>query len=99
MLPGLDLGRFRRDWSLGLAVRRLWFSGRAADRLAHGFRIGPLDTIHRTALDGDALHIAPLREVIVDRVTLGRTVVPHDQGVRRPVMPELILRHRRLLEQ
>src|SRR4051812_14544058 len=93
----LDLGCFRRDRGLWLAVRGLRLAGASSDRLADGFRIGTLDTIHRAALDGDALHVAALRKVVVDRVVLGRPVVPHDQGVRRPVMPELIFGDRRLL--
>src|SRR3982074_762222 len=71
----------------------------APDDLAHVVRIGAFDACHRPALDGDALHVAALWEVVVDCVMLGRAVVPHDQRVRRPVMTELIFGYLRLLEQ
>ena len=89
-MPRSDLGRFRRSGCLRLAVRGFWLARDAPYRLAHALRIGAFDAFHCAALDGDALHIASLREIVVDRVVLGRAVVPNDQRVRRPVVTELI---------
>src|SRR6516164_10200641 len=55
-------------------------------------------TSHRATFDGHPLHVAALRIIVVHRVVLGRAVVPHRDGVRRPVMTELIFRHEGLAE-
>ena len=67
--------------------------------LAHAVRIGALDAGHGPAPYGHPLHVAPLRVIVVDRIVLGRAVVPHGDGVRRPVMAELIFGDQRLVEQ
>src|SRR5262245_60267908 len=65
-------------------------------RAANGRRVGAGDAGHGAALDRDALHVAALRIIVVDRVVLGRAVVPHRDRVRRPMMAELIFRDQRL---
>src|SRR6516162_3300351 len=93
-----DLACFRRDRCQRLASLVGRTTGSASDGLAHRFWIGAFDAIHRSTLNGNALHVAALREVVVNRVMLGRAVVPHDQRVRRPVMTKLIFGNLRLLE-
>src|SRR6516225_2335813 len=51
---------------------------------------------HRSAFDGYPLHVAALRIIVVHRVVLGRAVIPHRDGVRRPMMTKLIFRHESL---
>src|SRR5262245_51913904 len=97
--PRSGFDRFGRDRCLRLAMDGSRTACDAPDGFPDRFRIGAFDALDRPAFDGDALHVATLREVIVDSVMLGGAVVPHDQGVWRPVMPELIFRDLRLLKQ
>src|SRR6516164_4560584 len=64
--------------------------GYKALRLANAVRIGTLDANNRPTAKSYALHKPSLRIIIVHGIMLGRPVVPHGNGVRRPVKPELI---------
>src|SRR6516164_1749188 len=64
--------------------------GYKALRLANAVGIGTLDANNRPTANSYALHKPSLRIIIVHGIMLGRPVVPHGNGVRRPVKPELI---------
>src|SRR5262249_17737198 len=86
-----DLARFR----LNLPMRpmppvALDIGGYKALRLANAVRIGTLDANNRPTANSYALHKPSLRIIIVHGIMLSRPVVPHGNGVRRPVKPELI---------
>src|SRR5262245_9651001 len=57
-----------------------------------------LDANNRPTANGHALHEPSPRIVVVRGIVLGRPVVPHGDGVWRPVKPELIFRNERLVE-
>src|SRR6516165_862691 len=67
--------------------------------LADGLRVGALNARYRTAPNSHALHEASLRIVVVDRVVLGRSIIPHCNRVRRPVKPVMVFGDQRLMEQ
>src|ERR1700730_5950966 len=67
--------------------------------LANARRVGALNPANWPAPNCHALHETPLRIVVVDGIVLGRPVIPHRNGMRRPVMPELILGNQCLVKQ
>src|SRR5262249_16048919 len=80
-----DLARFR----LNLAMRAMPpvavdIGGYKALRLANAVGIGTLDANNRPTANSYALHKPSLRIIIVHGIMLGRPVVPHGNGVRRP---------------
>src|SRR5215813_2263462 len=66
---------------------------------ANAVRISTLDPDHWPTANRHPLHEPSLRIVIVDGIVLGRPVVPHGNGVRSPVEPELVLGNKRLVKQ
>ena len=64
-----------------------------------GRRLRARNAGHRAASDGHALHVTSLRVIVVNRVVLGRAIVPHSKRLRFPVQAVLILRYQGLVEQ
>jgi len=92
------------SFRLGLSIRPvpavvLDSGGNKVLRLANAVRIGTLDANNRPTANGHAIHKPSLRIVVIHGIMLGRSVVPHGNGVRSPVKPELIFGNEDLVKQ